>query len=84
LARTESELFARLTAARERYELAKTKAQQLNNLRTEMTLSHPDGRAAALQAARIEREAIETYSKALREFGDFILRHSGGRANPER
>jgi hypothetical protein len=74
LARKEVRLYARVTASRELYNQAKIEARLLLHLQEELSLNHPDGRAAALKAARLEREAIEEYSAALKDFTDFILK----------
>jgi len=70
----ETQLYSRVIAAREAYQLAKAKAQAFDQIRGDLGLSHPDGRAAALKAAQIERAALETYGEVLREFTAFILR----------
>jgi len=73
LARIEAELLERVRIARTRYEQAKGEATRLYSLQLELSLDLPDGRLAALQTARIESQALQVYSAALREFSDFIL-----------
>ena len=73
LRRIEAELYARLTAARERYHQAKIEANILTDVQAQLGLGHSDGRSAALKAARIEHEAIHEYLVALKDFTDFIL-----------
>lgn len=69
----ESELYARVVAARRAYDQAKDAAAELEMLRADLGLNHPDGRASALKAARSERYALEAYGEALREFTVFVL-----------
>lgn len=73
LVRREVRLRACLITAREAYYKARTEAERLRNIRSELTLNHSDGRMSALMAARIERHALQVYRRALREFSDFVL-----------
>jgi hypothetical protein len=84
LSRTEAELFARLTAARESYEKAKAEAAILTGLRKELGLDHPDGRAAAHKAIQIENAALRAYSEALRDFNGFICKNLGSNRLPQK
>ena len=83
LDRMEARLLERVLAARDRYQQAKTEASLLTALGNGLGLDHPDGRAAALKAARIEREAIENYALALREFTNFILKNMSSQSSRE-
>jgi len=83
LDRMEARLLERVLAARDRYQQAKTEASLLTALGNGLGLDHPDGRATALKAARIEREAIENYALALREFTNFILKNMSSQSSRE-
>ena len=82
LARIESELLARLIKAREAYEKVRAESAALLSIQRELSLDHPDGRAAAFKAARIEHAAIRAYTQALSDFNGFILKNLP--ANPSR
>ena len=72
---TEAELFLRVTAAKNAYQEAKARVTSLNRVALDTGLTHSDGALALRQALRIEREALDRYSDALKSFTDFVLRH---------
>lgn len=69
----EERLYARVISTRDTYRQAKAEADALGKIRADLGLNHPDGRQAALKAARAEARSLQAYRKALQEFSAFIL-----------
>ena len=73
LSRIESQLVERVSLARADYERADAEACRLCAIKTDLGLSHPDGRGALRQATRIQRQATMRYREALNRLNFFVL-----------